>query len=145
VAFGAIMTNFLAATGVPQKLVSLVAESGLGFFGIVTLMVLFYLVLGMFLETLSMRLISVPILYPLATSLGIHPYAFAVFVVLAVEMAQISPPDGIYFFTISKVGNIPFERMVKEVLPFVFLIVALMYVVCYLPNLAVWLPTTMKY
>lgn len=145
VAFGALMTNFLAATGVPQKLVSLVAESGLGFFGIVTLMVLFYLVLGMFLESLSMMLISVPILYPLATSLGIHPYAFAVFVVLAVEMAQITPPVGINLFTISKVGNIPFERMVKEVLPFVFLIVALMYVVCYLPNLVVWLPTTMKY
>lgn len=145
VAFGALMTNFLAATGVPQKLVSLVADSALSFFGIVTLMILFYLILGMFLESLSMMLISVPILYPLATSLGIHPYAFAVFVVLAVEMAQITPPVGINLFTISKVGNIAFERMIREVIPFVLLIVILMYVTCYLPAMSVWLPTTMKY
>lgn len=145
VAFGALMTNFLAATGVPQKLVAFVAASDLGFFGVVTLMILFYLVLGMFLESLSMMLISVPILYPLATSLGIHPYAFAIFVVLAVEMAQITPPVGINLFTISKVGNIPFERMIREVVPFVLLIIVMMYAACYLPDLSVWLPKTMNY
>lgn len=145
VAFGALMTHFLAATGVPQTMVRLVAESGLGFFGVVTLMIVFYLLLGMFLESLSMMLISVPILYPLATAMGIHPYAFAIFVVLAIEVAQITPPVGINLFIVSKTGNVSFEKMIFPVLPYVFLMAAMMYLVCYWQELATWLPGTMNY
>jgi C4-dicarboxylate transporter DctM subunit len=145
VAFGALMTQFLTVTGVPQMLSGLIAGSGLGFFGIVTLMVAFYVVLGMFLEALSMMLITIPILYPLATKIGIDPLAFGIFVVLAIEVAQITPPVGINLFTISQIGRIPFEKISRAIVPYVVLMIVMMYAVVYWEGLATWLPRTMEY
>ncbi len=70
VAFGALLTHFLTVTRVPLLLTEVIAGSGLGFFGTLTLMIVFYLVLGMFLEALSMMLITIPILYPVAMAIG---------------------------------------------------------------------------
>src|SRR3546814_8824331 len=88
------MTHFFTLTRVPQALTTFIAESGLGYFGIVTSMVIFYIILGMFLEAMSMMLITIPILYPIATAAGIDPLSFGIFVVLAIEAAQITPPVG---------------------------------------------------
>jgi C4-dicarboxylate transporter DctM subunit len=145
VAFGALMTHFLTVTRVPQSLTELIGNSGLGFFGIVTLMVVFYLILGMFLEALSMMLITIPILYPVAMTLNINPLAFGIFVVLAIEVAQITPPVGINLFTVSQIGKIPFERLSKSIIPYVMMMVIMMYAVVYWQELATWLPQTMEY
>jgi len=145
VAFGALMTQFLTVTRVPQALTEAIAGSGLGFFGIVTVMVLFYLVLGMFLEALSMMLITIPILYPVAMTAGINPLAFGIFVVLAIEVAQITPPVGINLFTVSQIGKIPFENMAKAIIPYVIMMIGMMYLVAYWQDLATWLPQTMDY
>lgn len=145
VAFGALMTSFFTITRVPQSITELIAASGLGFFGTVTVMVVFYLILGMFLEALSMMLITIPILYPVAQSIGIDPLAFGIFVVLAIEVAQITPPVGINLFTVSQVGKIPFESMARAIIPYVILMIFMMYVVVYWQDLATWLPHTMEF
>lgn len=145
VAFGALMTNFFTVTRVPQEITALIAHSGLGFFGTVTLMVIFYLILGMFLEALSMMLITIPILYPVAQSIGIDPIAFGIFVVLAIEAAQITPPVGINLFTVSQIGKVPFESMIRGIIPYVVLLVLMMYFIAYWQDLATWLPRTMDY
>src|SRR3546814_11429218 len=85
IVFGALMTHFFTLTRVPQALTTFIAESGLGYFGIVTSMVIFYIILGMFLEAMSMMLITIPILYPIATAAGIDPLSFGIFVVLPIE------------------------------------------------------------
>ncbi|MGF7159112.1 C4-dicarboxylate transporter DctM subunit [Rhodoligotrophos appendicifer] len=145
VAFGALMTHFLTVTRVPQALTEVIAGSGLGFFGVLTVMVVFYLILGMFLEALSMMLITIPILYPVAMAAGIHPLAFGIFVVLAIEVAQITPPVGINLFTVSQIGKIPFESMAKAIIPYVVMMILMMYAVAYWQDLATWLPQTMDY
>lgn len=145
VAFGALMTHFFTVTGLPQTITTLIAQSGLGFFGTVTLMVMFYLILGMFLEALSMMLITIPILFPVAKAVGIEPLAFGVFVVLAIEAAQITPPVGINLFTISQIGKVPFHSMARAIVPYVALLVLMMYLVVYWQELATWLPRTMDY
>lgn len=145
VAFGSLLTGYFTLTGVPQTITQFIAGTGLGFFGTVTLMIAFYVALGMFLEALSMMLLTVPILYPLATTLGIHPLAFGIFVVLAVEVAQVTPPVGINLFTVSGIGKIPFDRLSRSIVPYVLLMIVMMYVVVYLPQLSVWLPSTMGY
>ncbi|MFG1427116.1 TRAP transporter large permease [Roseixanthobacter glucoisosaccharinicivorans] len=145
VGFGALMTNFFTVTRMPQVLTELIAGSGLSFFGIVTVMVVFYLILGMFLEALSMMLITIPILYPVAQAAGINPLAFGIFVVLAIEVAQITPPVGINLFTVSQIGKIPFEQMARSIIPYVVLMITMMYLVVYWQDLATWLPHTMEY
>uniref|UniRef100_UPI003B51F66B TRAP transporter large permease n=1 Tax=Roseovarius indicus TaxID=540747 RepID=UPI003B51F66B len=144
VAFGALMTHFMTLTRIPQGITEMIADSGLGFFGTITLMVLAFLVLGMFLEALSMMLITIPILFPVAMSLGIDPIAFGIFVVLAIEVAQITPPVGINLFTVAKIGGIRFEQMAKSIVPYVLLMILMMYAVAYFQGLATWLPNTME-
>lgn len=145
VAFGSLMTQFLAQTGVPQAVTETIATSGLSHFAIVTLMIAFYVVLGMFLEALSMMLITVPILYPLSHQLGIHPLAFGIFVVLAVEVAQITPPVGINLFTVAGIGKISFATLSRSIIPYVLIMIAMMYLIVYAQQLATWLPATMSY
>lgn len=145
VAFGALMTHFLTVTRVPQLFTEFVAASGLGFFGTVTVMVLFFLVLGMFLEALSMMLITIPILYPVAMAIGLDPLAFGIFMVLAIEVAQITPPVGINLFTVSQIGKIPFENIARTIVPYVIMMIVMMYLVAYWQELATWLPQTMDY
>src|SRR5690606_28840935 len=107
-AFGALLTQFFTQSGVPQMLAAAIAESGLPKFVILTVIIVFYLILGMFLEAISMMLLTVPILYPIMTSMGIEPLVSGIFVILAVEVAQITPPVGINLFIVSGVGKIPF-------------------------------------
>lgn len=145
VAFGSLLTGYFTQTGVPQSITQLIAGSGLGFFGSVTLMIVFYVILGMFLEALSMMLLTVPILFPVATALGIHPLAFGIFVVLAVEVAQVTPPVGINLFTVSGIGKIPFDKLSKSIVPYVLIMIGMMYLVVYFQKLSVWLPSTMGY
>src|SRR3546814_20841174 len=78
IVFGALMTHFFTLTRVPQALTTFIAESGLGYFGIVTSMVIFYIILGMFLEAMSLLLITIPILYPIATAAGIDHLSFGI-------------------------------------------------------------------
>lgn len=143
VGFGFLLTEFYTATRLPQAATDLIAGAGLGKFGVVTLMVIFYLVLGMFLEALSMMLVTVPILYPVAMGVGIHPLVFGVFVVLAMEAALITPPVGMNLFTLSTIGKVPFGPLSRSALPYVGLMIAAMYTVVYFPALSTYLPGTM--
>lgn len=145
VAFGAIMTALFTTSGVPQALVSAIQSTALSPLLVFTLMVLVYLVLGMFLEALSMMVVTVPLLYPVATALGIPPLAFGVMVVLAVEAAQITPPVGINLFTVAKIGEVPFGQMARAIVPYVGLLLAMIYLVYFFPEIATWLPSTMNY
>lgn len=145
VAFGSLLTQFFTQTGVPQAFTQAIAESGLSHFMIITLIVVFYVVLGMFLEALSMMLLTVPILMPLMVQLGIDPLVFGIFVILAVEVAQVTPPLGINLFAVASVGRIPLEKLAITIIPYVLIMVVMMYLVIYLPGIATWLPATMGY
>ncbi len=143
IVFGQAMTEFFTLTGLPQMAVNFVADSGLGFTAIILLMTLIYIVLGTFLEATSMILVSVPITFPVALAIGMDPLAFAVFIVLAVEAAQITPPIGINLFALSAIGKIHLGRLSASVLPYVAIMIAMMLAVAFFPQIATWLPGTM--
>jgi C4-dicarboxylate transporter DctM subunit len=140
-----MIAMFFTQSGVPQSLSAFIGDSGLSKFAIVTAVIVFYLILGMFLEAISMMLLTVPILFPIMIALGIDPLAFGIFVVLAVEVAQITPPVGINLFIVSGIGKIPFHAISKAIVPYVLLMVLMMYLVVYIPELSTWLPATMGY
>jgi C4-dicarboxylate transporter DctM subunit len=144
IAFGQALTEFFTLTGLPQMVVDLVSESGFGFTVVIILMVLIYILLGTFLEATSMLLVSVPIMYPLAQSIGMNPLAFGVFVVLAVEVAQIHPPFGINLYALAGIGKVHIGRMSISVLPYVVMMIVMMFVVAFFPAIATWLPGTMR-
>jgi C4-dicarboxylate transporter DctM subunit len=144
IAFGQALTEFFTLTGLPQMVVDLVSESGFGFTMVIVLMVLIYILLGTFLEATSMLLVSVPIMYPLAQSIDMNPLAFGVFVVLAVEVAQIHPPFGINLYALAGIGKVHIGRMSISVLPYVVMMIVMMFAVAFFPGIATWLPGTMR-
>jgi C4-dicarboxylate transporter DctM subunit len=93
---------------------------------------------------MSMMLIAVPILFPITQAVGIDPLAFGVFVVLAIEAAQITPPIGINIFTVASIGKIDIRRIAVQIVPFLLMIVVLMLAVVLFEELATWLPGTMR-
>ena len=142
--FGRYLTEFFTLSGLPDAIVGVATEFGLSKIAVILAMIVLFLVLGTVLEAMSMMLIAVPILFPITQAVGIHPLAFGVFVVLAIEAAQITPPIGINIFTIASIGKIDIRRIALQILPFLAMIVALMLAVVLFEDLATWLPGTMR-
>ena len=141
--FGRFLTEFFTLSGLPDTIVSLVTEFGLSKIAVVVAMAALFLVLGTVLEAMSMMLIAVPILFPITQSLGIDPLAFGVFVVLAIEAAQITPPIGINIFTVASIGEVDIRRIAVQIGPFLLMIVGMMLLVIFFDPIATWLPGTM--
>jgi C4-dicarboxylate transporter, DctM subunit len=141
--FGRFMTEFFTLSGLPETIVGLVTNYGFGKVAVVIMLVVLFLLLGTVLEAMSMMLIAVPILLPITLQLGIDPLAFGVFVVLAIEAAQITPPIGINIFTVASVGAVDIRRISLQIAPFLLMIVALMFAVIFWEGIATWLPGTM--
>ena len=114
--------NFvIGILGIPQKLASAIGELGTSKLEIIILFILFYLILGMFLETLSMMIATIPITVPIVQHFGIDPVWFGIFLVIMMEVALITPPLGINLYIVHgvrrKMGSI-MDVMVGA-LPFV--------------------------
>lgn len=144
VVFGQYFAHFLTYERVPQTIAEIITSVPGGAFVTITLIILVYLVLGMFLESAAMLLISIPIFFPVVQALGMDPITFGIFAVIAMEIAQISPPVGINLFTIHGISRIRLEVLSRGVLPFIAIQIALMYTVFYFPQLVLWLPGLMR-
>jgi TRAP-type C4-dicarboxylate transport system permease large subunit len=138
----ALFGEFVNLTGVHEGLLTLVKESGLPPFGVIMVMIAIYLVLGCVLESLSMILLTVPIFFPIVTSLGYDPVWFGILVVVVVEIGLITPPIGVNLFVIRSVTpDIGMSSIVRGVLPFIVADLARVLLIATIPALSLWLPT----
>ncbi|WBY03053.1 TRAP transporter large permease [Ramlibacter tataouinensis] len=138
----ALFGEFVNITGVHEGLLALVKESGLPPFGVIMVMVAIYLLLGCVLESLSMILLTVPIFFPIVTSLGYDPVWFGILVVVVVEIGLITPPIGVNLFVIRSVTpDIGMSAIVRGVLPFIVADLARVLLIAAIPALSLWLPT----
>jgi len=141
---GRILTEFFTLSEMPQIAAGYVTDLGWSRLLVVTCVILLILLLGMFLEALSMILVLVPILFPIMMALGFDPLAFGIFMVLSVEAALITPPVGINLFMLCQIGQMNILRISKRALIYLGLMIALMYLVLFVPEIATWLPSTMN-
>jgi C4-dicarboxylate transporter DctM subunit len=100
-------------------------------------------VLGMFLETIAIILITTPVILPAMAHLGINPVWYGVLLTINLELALITPPVGMNLFTIKAVAKAPIGQVIAGALPFVLLIALCLGLVMAWPQLALWLPSTM--
>jgi C4-dicarboxylate transporter DctM subunit len=143
IVYGQYFAHFLTFEQVPQSIATVIIESASGIWA-VTLMILTYVVLGMFLESAAMLLISIPIFFPVAEKVGMDPLAFGIFAVIAMEIAQISPPIGVNLFTINGITKIDLWTLASGALPFLLVQIGMLYLVFLLPEIVLWLPRTMN-
>jgi TRAP-type C4-dicarboxylate transport system permease large subunit len=109
--------------------------------GLILVLVVFYVMLGCVLEGLSMIVMTLPITLPLVTSAGFDPIWFGVFVVLVVEMAQITPPVDFNLFVIQGMTGEPIGRITRAALPFFLIMLLFAMLLALAPELALYLPS----
>ena len=120
-----------------SSMVDLHLASAEGFLAVVTAILL---VLGLFLESLSMLLIMVPALFPTVASLGIDPIWFGIYFVILIEIALITPPVGLNLFVIQAIAKVPLGTITRGVLPFLLLMLLATLLVYIAPQIVLWLP-----
>jgi C4-dicarboxylate transporter DctM subunit len=104
-----------------------------------------YIVLGCFLDTTSMMVVTLPFLYPVVVALGIDPIWFGIILVKLIEISVVTPPVGINLFAVLGAvnGQADFRHVAIGVLPFIFLDLIVLALLIVFPELATWLPQKM--
>ena len=143
---GLLFSRLLLVTNFVNQLTVLVQDAGITSLTFILGVVVLYLILGMFMEALSMIVVTLPFLFPVAKGLGIDPVWFGVLVVKLAELAVITPPVGINLFTVvgASDGAVNTRDVYRGVLPFVLLEVAVLALLIAVPELSLWLPRKMR-
>ncbi|MFN4099741.1 MAG: TRAP transporter large permease [Pararhodobacter sp.] len=140
-----IFANFINVARLPQMLGDFVQDVGLTPYMVILAMVCVYLVLGCLLESMSMLLLTVPIFYPIAASLGFDLIWFGILVVVVIEIAMITPPIGMNIFIIRAVlPDVPVTTIFRGVIPFVLADLVRIALLLLVPGVALWLPGLMR-
>lgn len=139
-----VLNPFLSLTGVPSGLENGLAALGLGPYGTLVIILLTYVVLGMFLDGLAMLVITVPIYYPVIVALGFDPIWFGVIAVIVIEMGMITPPVGLNVFVVRNVaGDVALSTVFRGVLPFLLAMIACLLLIIAFPQIALTIPNSM--
>ena len=145
VLIGAILFGyFLTVTQVPQKVTEFITGMGMGRYGVLAVIMLMYLALGCLMDSMAMIILTVPIIFPVITSLGFDPVWFGIIIVMTVELGLIHPPVGMNVFVIKTVvKDVSFATIFLGVIPFVLTDIARLVVLIVFPAIALWLPGRM--
>ncbi len=136
--------NFImSAIGLTDAITKTVSELGLSQGWMLVAIVIFYLILGCFMETLSMMITTIPIIAPIMIGIGFDPVWLGIVIIVLVETALITPPVGLNLFVVQslrKSGSM--QAVIIGSLPFVVALFAVILLLALFPALALWMPTT---
>ncbi|MDK2801411.1 MAG: hypothetical protein PWP27_2644 [Clostridiales bacterium] len=130
----------IAMEGIPQAVASYLLSITSNPYVIVLMLNITFLILGMFMESLSILLITVPFLMPLITAVGIDPVHLGVIIVLNLMIGLSTPPVGMSLFVCSKIANVKLEKLYREILPFLVPLIAVLLIISYFPDTVLMLP-----
>ncbi|MDE0539135.1 MAG: TRAP transporter large permease subunit [Rhodospirillales bacterium] len=139
----AFLTTSLAFSGLPAALASWIGSFNLHPFALMAALCLLYIVLGCFIEGISMIVLTTTVVLPLVTSAGFDLIWFGIFVIIVVEMAQITPPLGFNLFVIQGLTGISIFKIARATIPFFCLMIVGVILLTIFPEIATWLPSTM--
>jgi len=130
--------------GVPRFVANGIAAMELSPYALIALLVVFYLVLGCFLDGLSAIVMTLPITLPLVLLAGYDKLWFGVFIVIMVEMAQVTPPVGFNLYVLQGLTGESMGRVARATFPFFLIMAAFALVLAVFPGIATFLPSTMQ-
>jgi TRAP-type C4-dicarboxylate transport system permease large subunit len=103
------------------------------------------LILGCFLEGTTIILVILPVLLPTANALGIDPVHFGVMAVTNIMLGLVTPPYGLLLFMMTKITDVPLRDIVRESMPFLYVMFAALALITLVPGTVLWLPRLMGY
>jgi len=139
----AFLTVAMGFTGIPKMLATWIGEMGLSPYALLGALTLFFIVLGCFLDGISVVVLTTSVIMPMVEQAGIDPLWFGIFVVIVVEMSQITPPVGFNLFVIQGLTGINILRVAYAALPFFLLLLASLAIIVAVPEIVTYLPAMM--
>ena len=139
----AFLTLSMGYIGLPRHLAEYISGLGLSPFVLVVALALFFIVLGCFMDGISIVVLTMGVLLPTVQAAGIDLIWFGIFVVVVVEMAQITPPVGFNLFVLQGMTKRDIAYIARVTLPFFFLMCAMVLLLWFFPQIATWLPKNM--
>ncbi|ROZ61710.1 TRAP transporter large permease [Ramlibacter sp. WS9] len=140
-----IFANFVNFTTMPGDLKEWITHLGLSPTMIIAAMMLIYVVLGTVMEELTMVLLTIPLFFPIVTSLGFDPVWFGVLIVMIVQIGLISPPVGMNLFVLNALlPGVGLAAIFRGCWPFVLVLVIMLALLIAFPQISLWLPSLMK-
>ena len=138
------LTLSMGYIGLPRHLAEWIGGMGLSQFGLIVALMVFYIILGCFLDGISMVVLTMGVILPTVEKAGIDLLWFGIFIVLVVEMAQITPPVGFNLFVLQGMTGKQLTWIAKVTLPMFYLMIVAVLLVYFVPDLITWLPHKMK-
>ena len=139
----AVVTTAMGFTGLPRELATWIGSLDLSPFALLFALTLFFMVLGCFLDGISMVVLTTSVIMPLVTQAGFDLVWFGIYLVIVVEMAQITPPVGFNLFVIQGLTGQDIFRIAAATFPFFLLLLLMVVLLAVFPDLALFLPRTM--
>lgn len=141
---GVMFSRLLVQTDVTPALVNFIAALEVSRYTIIFLFSVMFLLLGAVLDTFGMLILTLPLVFPICRSLGFDPVWFGIYMTVMMEIAMLTPPIGLNVFVMQRVApDVPLSEIFRGVLPFVIVCLILVFLITALPQLALWLPSTM--
>jgi tripartite ATP-independent transporter DctM subunit len=141
---GASFFSYIVGSSVlARQLAEFVAQAGLHPILVVLFIQLILLILGCFIDGMTIMMITVPIFVPLVTSMGLNPIWFAILFEVNMEISLITPPMGINFFLVRSVFSIPSGELLRGVIPYLAVLVLFLFLLIAFPQITLWLPGLM--
>jgi C4-dicarboxylate transporter DctM subunit len=136
-----LFKEFIVLTQLPKAVTTFFGAESLHPYLVILIMLVVYVILGCFLDSLSMILITVPVFLPLAETIGFDKTWFGIFVVVVAEVGLITPPVGMNIFVIrAQMPDIALGKVYRGIVPFLFADGALVVLLVLIPSMALWLP-----
>lgn len=136
------LSKGMAFLGVPRQVADVIAAMQLGPFGLIAVLLVFYAILGMVLDGLSAIVMTLPITFPLVIAAGFDPIWFGIFLVVVVEMSQITPPVGFNLFVVQSLTGNSIGRITRASIPFFLIMAAFAGLIAVFPDIVTFLPGT---
>jgi len=140
----AFLTLSMGYIGLPRHLAEWIASLGLSQFGLILMLTAFYVILGCFLDGISMVVLTMGVIMPTVQKAGIDPLWFGIFVVIVVEMAQVTPPVGFNLFVLQGMTRREIGSIARATFPFFGLMVLMVVLLYVFPQLVTFLPQQMR-
>jgi tripartite ATP-independent transporter DctM subunit len=140
----AFLSTAMGFTGIPRELSAWVGTLGLGKFELLLALTLLFIVLGCFLDGISIVVLTAAVIMPIVHQAGIDPIWFGIFIVVVIEMSQITPPVGINLFILQSMTGKNLWQVAVAAFPFFLLLVVATILLILFPQIATWLPDTIR-
>jgi tripartite ATP-independent transporter DctM subunit len=135
-----VMSYILTFERLPRLVAELLQDSDLSKFQFLLIVNVILLVLGAFMEATAVMLVVAPLLTPTIVALGIDPVHFGIVVTLNLTIGLITPPYGMILFVIAGVNRIPVSQILREISPFIAVLIMALLIVTYVPAISLFLP-----